>query len=119
ADYKAIEILPRSSRNWTCDKHIIEHYPFWRFGAYHYYIVQLNTFRLPDDFNWASGIENFKGNISIIAGTCGALSESFQRTYNLKALPQAELQAIPEAGHISLFTDYADQTTAAIRSKIE
>ena len=119
ADYKAIEILPKSSRNWTCDKHIIENYPFWRFGAYHYYIVQLNTFQLPDDFNWASGIENFKGNISIIAGTCGALSESFQRKYNLETLTQADLQAIPDAGHISLFTDYADQTIAAIRSKIE
>lgn len=116
ADYKAIALLPKSSRNWTCDNSIIENYPFWRFGAHHYYIVQQNTFRLAKDFNWSEGINKFDRTITIIAGTCGALSEEFQRKTNLKTLPQADFKAIPGAGHITLFTDFANTTVAAIRT---
>lgn len=118
ADYKAVEVLPKSSRNWTCDKKIIENYPFWRFGAYHYHVVVNNLRKLDKDFNWAAGIENFKGDIIIIASTCGALGVDFQKQHNLDALPQAELVVIPEAGHISLFTDYSDLTIAAIKEMI-
>ncbi len=119
ADYKAIEVLPRSSRHWTCDNSIIENYPFWRFGAYHYYIVQKNIYRLSKDFNWVKGIENFHGAVTIIAGTCGALSKNFQEATNLKTLPGAGLKAIAGAGHITLFTDYADETTRAVRNALD
>ncbi len=117
ADYKAVELLPQSSRHWTCDNSIITNYPFWRFGAYHYYIVQKNVANLPKDFKWAHGIENFKGPITLITGTCGALSLDFQKT-NLPSIPGADLKIINGAGHISLFTDYADSTIAAIRAAL-
>ena len=118
ADYKALEVLPKSSRHWTCDNSIIQNYPMWRFGAYHYYIVQKNTYHLPKDYNWAKGIEKFTGPITIIAGTCGALSGNFQRETNLKTLPVANLKPIAGAGHISLFTDYADKTVRAVRDAL-
>lgn len=117
ADYKAVEILPQSSRHWTCDNSIITNYPFWRFGAYHYYIVQQNIAKLPKDFKWTEGIQNFKGAITLITGTCGALSLDFQKT-NLPALAGAQLKIIKSAGHISLFTDYADSTIAVIRAAL-
>ena len=118
ADYKAIEVLPKSSRNWTCNNSIIENYPMWRFGAYHYYIVLQNAYKLPGDYNWAKGIENFKGHITIIAGTCGALSEDFQRKTNLKTLPGASFTSIIGAGHITLFTDFTEQTIKAIKNAL-
>ena len=118
ADYKALEVLPESSRHWTCDNSIVKNYPMWRFGAYFYYIVQKNTYRLPKDYNWAKGIENFKNRIFIIAGTCGALSENFQKETNLKTLPNARFTAITGAGHISLFTDFASETIAAVRNAL-
>ncbi len=93
ADYKAVEALPKSSRNWTCDDSIIENYPFWRFGTYHYYILQQNTLQLAKNFNWASGIDQFKGPITIIAGSCGALGEHFQKKTNLLTLPQADFRS--------------------------
>ena len=117
ADYKAVELLPQSSRHWTCNNSIITNYPFWRFGAYHYYIVQKNVANLPKDFKWAQGIENFKGTITLITGTCGALSLDFQKA-NLPSIPRADLKIISGAGHISLFTDYADSTIAAIRAAL-
>ena len=117
ADYKAVELLPKSSRNWTCDKSIIENYPFWRFGAYHYNMVLQNTVRLPKDFNWVAGLENFTGSVTLITGTCGALSQEFQNI-NRVALPRAEYKVISGAGHISLFTDFADSTVAAVRSAL-
>lgn len=119
ADYKAIEVLPASSRNWTCDDSIIENYPLWRFGAYYYYIVQKNTRNLPGDFNWASGIEAYEGPETIIAGTCGALSEDFQKKTNLQTLPQSRFKAIEGAGHITLFTDYSRKTVEAVRAALK
>jgi pimeloyl-ACP methyl ester carboxylesterase len=119
ADYKALEVLPKSSRNWTCDNSIIQNYPMWRFGAYHYYMVQKNSYHLPKDYNWAKGIENFPGTITIIAGTCGALSENFQRETNLQTIPAASFKAIAGAGHISLFTDYANETLNAVRNALQ
>lgn len=118
ADYKAVEVLPKSSRNWTCNDSIVKDYPFWRYGTYHYFIVQKNTFLLDKDFNWASGISEFKGPITVIAGTCGALGKQFQNKTNLVTLPRANFQAIEGAGHLSLFTDYDGQTVAAIRSAL-
>lgn len=118
ADFKAVDILPKSSRNFTCDKSIFENYPMCRFGAYHYYIVQKNERNLPKDFNWASGIERFNGTISVIAGTSGAASETYQRDYNLPQLPHATITIISGAGDLSLFTDFAVQTILAVRSKL-
>jgi proline iminopeptidase len=118
ADFKAIDLLPKASRNFTCDKEIVQNYPMWRFGAYHYDIVQKNEKQLPKDYNWASGIENFTGQLSLIAGTCGAASEVFQRQYNMPYLPKADLTVIQGAGHISLFTDFSLQTIRAVRNKL-
>ncbi len=117
ADYKAIEVLPKSSRHWTCDNSIITNYPFWRFGSYHYYIVQKNVSKLAGNYKWTTGIENFGGHITIITGTCGALSLDFQNI-NLRSLPGADLKIINGAGHISLFTDFADSTIATVRAAL-
>lgn len=119
ADYKAVEILPKSSRNWTCDDSIIENYPFWRFGSYHYYVLQQRSYRLANDFNWATGIEQFQGPITIVAGSCGALGENFQKETNLLTLPQADFQVVDGAGHITMFTDYANETVSAVRNALQ
>lgn len=119
ADYKALGVLTKSSRHWTCDNTLIENYPMWRFGAYHYYIVQKNSYRLPKNYNWAERIEDFKGPITIISGTCGALSSDFQKKTNLKTLPYATLDTIYSAGHISLFTDYASETLTAVKNALK
>jgi proline iminopeptidase len=116
ADYKAIDMLPKSARNWTCDKSIATNYPFWRFGAYHYYVVQLNSFKLPKNFNWATNIENYSGNISLVAGSCGALGERFQLKTNMKTLPNASFHTIENAGHISLFTDFSEKTVDLLKN---
>lgn len=118
ADYKAVEVLPKSSRNWTCDKSIIEDYPMWRFGTYHYYILQQKSYRMDTDFNWALGIDQYKGPITIIAGSCGALGEPFQQKTNMLTLPQADFKVINGAGHITLFTDYSEETIADIREAL-
>lgn len=118
ADYKAVEVLPKSSRNWTCDDSIIENYPFWRFGTYHYYILQKNTRRLAKDFNWASGIDQFNGPITIIAGSCGALGANFQKETNLLTLPKADFKVISGAGHITMFTEFGNETVSAIRDAL-
>lgn len=116
ADYKAIDLLPKSARNWTCDGSIVTNYPFWRFGTYHYYIVLKNSRSLPKDYNWAKGIEKYKGKIDIVAGSCGALGEDFQRKTNLLTLPQAGFHVIAGAGHLSLFTDYSGQTVQVLKT---
>lgn len=118
ADYKAIEVLPKSSRNWTCDKSIIENYPMWRFGTYHYYILQQRSYRLDNDFNWASDIDQFNGPITIIAGSCGALGKHFQEKTNLLTLPGANFKAISDAGHITLFTEFKNETIQAVREAL-
>jgi proline iminopeptidase len=116
ADYKAIDLLPKTARNWTCDGSVVTNYPFWRFGTYHYFIVQKNVQKLGQAFNWAEGIQNFSGRISVVAGSCGALGEAFQRTVNLPALAGSNLHTITGAGHLSLFTDYAKATVDTIRT---
>ncbi len=116
ADYKAIDLLPKSARNWTCDGSIVYDYPFWRFGTYHYYIVQKNTRKLPKNFNWATGIESYDGPIDIITGSCGALGETFQCKTNLITLPSAGIYPIQGAGHLSLFTEFSDQTITVVKS---
>jgi len=118
ADYKGIEVLPKSSRNWTCNNSIIVNYPMWRFGTYHYYILQQNSYRLDNDFNWANGIDQFKGTITIIAGSCGGLGKGFQEKTNLLTLPHADFKTITGAGHISLFTDFKNETIQAVREAL-
>jgi proline iminopeptidase len=115
ADYKAIDLLPKASRNFTCNNTITTNYPMWRFGAYQYYIVTKNERQLPGNYNWANGIQNFSGHISIIAGTCGAASESFQRNTNVMDLPTASIQIINGAGHLTLFTEYSSELLKDIR----
>lgn len=119
ADYKALDLLPYSARNWTCDGSVVTNYPFWRFGAYHYYIVQKNMWHQPKDYNWAAGIENFKGKINIVCGSCGALGEAFQIKANLPLFPGINLHVIPNAGHLSLFTEHALQTVDTIKSLLK
>jgi proline iminopeptidase len=119
ADYKAIDLLPKSGRNWTCDGNLITEYPFWRFGTYHYYSVQSHTAKLPRSFNWVKGIEKFKGSISLISGSCGALGEDFQSQTNLISIPNARHYKVEGAGHISLFTTYADKTIETVRESLK
>jgi proline iminopeptidase len=115
ADYKAIDLLPKASRSYTCDNSIVTNEPMWRFGTYHYYVLTKNDRQLPNEYNWAKGIENFNGRISVIAGTCGANSESFQRETNMADLPGASLNIINGAGHISLFIEYSPQLLTQVR----
>lgn len=119
ADYKAIDLLPKSARNWTCDRSVVSNYPFWRFGAYHYFVLMDHMNRLPDDYNWAEGIENFTGPMNILAGTCGALGAEFQHKTNIITLKRATLHPIQDAGHLSLFTEHANKTVSTLLELLE
>jgi len=115
ADFKAIDLLPKASRNYTCDHTVITNDPIWRFGTYHYTIVEENKWSLPKDFIWSQDIENFHGQITVISGTCGAAGADFQNGYVMPYLQRASLSVINGANHISLFTDYADELVKELR----
>ncbi len=115
ADYKAIHLLPESARSFTCSGEVPREYPQWRFGAFHHHVLTHTANAAGGGFNWAAGIQGFAPEVLLVAGTCGAAGEPFQRAYNLVELSRVRLTVIPGAGHISLFTDYAAQTLAALR----
>jgi proline iminopeptidase len=119
ADYKAIDLLPKAYRSYTCDNKSVTNEPMWRFGAYHYHIVTKNDRQLPNDYSWAKGIENFSGHITVIAGTCGANAEAYQRENNMADLHDASLRVISGAGHISLFLEYAQQLVEHVRLSLK
>jgi proline iminopeptidase len=119
ADYKAINILPLAYRSYTCDNKAVINEPMWRFGAYHYHILTKNDRQLPHDYNWAKGIENFSGRITVITGTCGSNAETYQRENNMADLPGASLQVINGAGHISLFVEYAQPLVRQVRLSLK
>ncbi|HEY0679792.1 MAG TPA: alpha/beta fold hydrolase [Chitinophagaceae bacterium] len=118
ADYKAIDLLPKSSRNFTCDRSIVHNYPMWRFGSYQYYILTKNARHLTAADKWSNNIEGFSGKITVIAGTCGAASENFQINHVLPYLPRAQLKVIGGAGHLSLFTDHSTQLVQQVRNAL-
>jgi pimeloyl-ACP methyl ester carboxylesterase len=112
ADYRLLGALRQGSRNFYCASEEPAELPTWRFGAYAFEMVQ----REEGSVDYAGGIEAFTPRVLLIAGTCGDLQSSFQESYNLPALPTAELVRIDGAGHFTLFLQYAEQTLAAIRS---
>lgn len=75
--------------------------------------------KLPDNFNWVTGIDQFKSKISIIAGTCGALSDKFQKETNMKTITNCDLYTIQDAGHLSLFTTHAQETMEMVSSLLD
>lgn len=115
ADYKAIDLLPKSSRNFTCDDAIVRNYPMWRFGAYQYHITLKNMRALGTGYRWSRDIERFPGRITVIAGTCGAASRDFQQNYVMPYLPGATLRVVTGAGHLSLFTDFQTALLLEVR----
>lgn len=119
ADFKAVDLLPKASRNFTCNRTIVENYPMWRFGTYQYDRLMKALRNMPDEFRWNEGIEKFQGSIDMIAGTCGAASEAFQKKYNQPDVPGAHLTLINGAGHLSLFTDYSNELLASLRNILQ
>lgn len=115
ADYKAVAIMREASRGFTCTGDIPPEYPFWRFGAYYYYIIGKYERAAGKSLNWAEGLDQLDSRILLLAGTCGAASTAFQRNYNLPALPNTSMITISGAGHISLFTEYREQTVQALK----
>ncbi len=99
ADYKAVALMREASRQFTCGGEIPPEYPFWRFGAYYYYIIKKIREPPGKSLNWASGIEELSSEIILMAGTCGVASEHFQRNYNLQALPHTRLVTIRCRSH--------------------
>jgi len=116
ADYKAVALLPLSFRSFTCDGEPPDEHPMWRFGAYHYHLVTHGRHAPPRDFRWTDGIDAVRAEILVLAGSCGEAGEQLQRDFNLPALPEARLEVVPGAGHISLFTSHAAATLAALRA---
>ncbi len=117
ADYKAVSLEPESLRNYTCDGTIPAE-PVWRFGAYQYYILTQTPAGGGNDFSWLNGLQQFGGNLFIVAGSCGAQGADFQQTYIQPVLPGSSIEIISGAGHISLFTDYQAQTIQVLRARL-
>lgn len=119
ADYKAVHLVPEASRSYTCDGRRPPEDPAWRFGALHHHALTHSRNAPAAAFNFAAGVDAFRGSVLVIAGTCGAGRADYQRASNLASLPGARLATIPGAGHISLFTAYAAQTIAAVRAFLQ
>jgi proline iminopeptidase len=115
ADHKAVSVLPASSASFTCDGRPPAPYPMWRFGAFHHHVLTHTSHAPGPDFAWTAGIERFAPEVLVVAGTCGALRAEVQRRHTTPALPRARLVEVPGAGHISLFTDHADELLAVLR----
>lgn len=118
ADYKAIDLLPKASRNFTCDGSIPDPYPMWRFGSFHYHIIQKHVRSLPKDFRWAPELSNAQFPISVICGSCGAAGETYQRRATLPEIPTARFAVIQNAGHISLFTNMSTELLHELRNAL-
>jgi proline iminopeptidase len=118
ADYKAVDLLPLASRNFTCSGAPPEPYPMWRFGAYHYHTVMTRLRGCGRGFDWAEGLAEGAPPIVVVAGSCGAAGAEFQQTYNLEALPGAHLEVIPGANHVSLFVQHAESTLDRLRAHL-
>jgi proline iminopeptidase len=118
ADYKAVALMREASRGFTCTGEVPPEYPFWRFGAYYYFIIQKNVRAAGTSLNWAAGLDQRTREIILLAGTCGAAAVHFQRTYNLPVLPGARVIPIPGADHINLFTGYGQQTVDSLRAHL-
>lgn len=114
ADYKAISLVPRASRGFTCDGGIPV-YPMWRFGAFHHHVLTHGSGAVSGSFSWATGIEAYTGPFAVVAGSCGDAGAAFQQAYNRPAIPRAAFEVIEGAGHLSLFQEYADSTLAVLR----
>lgn len=115
ADYKAATALADANRTFTCDGHIPED-PIWRFGVFAHHVLTHTGHAPGPQFDWAAGIRTFTKGILVVAGTCGAASEAFQREYNLPELRNARLTVVDGAGHMSLFTGYQDATIRAMKA---
>jgi proline iminopeptidase len=89
--------------------------PMWRFGALHHHALTHSRHAPGASFDFAAGMDAFRGGILVVAGTCGAGRAEYQRAHNMAALPGARLATVAGAGHVSLFVEYAGQTVDAIR----
>jgi proline iminopeptidase len=118
ADFKAVDLLPLSFRNFTCSGAPPTDYRMWRFGAFQYHTITHGSQAPPASFDWTEGIEALDSEILVVAGTCGAASADFQVAYNLPSLPGARLVTVAGAGHLTLFTTHAEQTLAALRANL-
>lgn len=116
ADYKAVHLVREASRSYTCDGRRPPEDPTWRFGALHHHALTHSRQAPEAAFDFAAGLGAFSGGVLVVAGTCGAGRADYQRAHNLASLPGARLVTIPGAGHISLFTEYAAPTLAAVRA---
>jgi len=115
ADYKAVHLVAEASRSYTCDGRRPPEDPMWRFGALHHHALTHSRHAPGASFDFAAGIDAFRGGILVVAGTCGAGGAEYQRAHNMAALPGARLATVAGAGHVSLFVEYAGQTVDAIR----
>lgn len=118
ADFKAVDLLPRAFRNFTCSGTPPSDHLMWRFGAFHYHTLTHGRHAPRGDFDWTEGLDALEAKIVVVAGTCGAASKDFQERYNLEALPGATLVTVPGAGHLSLFTSHVDDTLRALRAHL-
>ena len=116
ADYKAVALLPLASKGFYCPGSAPDTYPMWRFGALHHHVVAFADRRVGDAFVWTVGFERFAPRVQLIAGSCGDAGADFQRAYNLPSLSNARLDVVEGAGHMTLFSDYAAQTLAALKT---
>lgn len=103
-----------STAGFYCEGQEPAEYPIWRFGAYAFEMVQ----RAESGIEYARDIADFKGPVTLVAGSCGDLSAEFQRAYNQPLLRRSQLQEIDGAGHIDLFLSHSAETVARVRDAL-
>lgn len=120
-DFKALQVLREANRGFFCDDRIPapDEYPLWRFGGYAHHVLTFGPHEQEPDLVWAPGAMPFRTPLLVVAGTCGAASADFQRTYNLPGLPGATFEVVEGAGHVTLFTEYAPELLAVLRRNLE
>jgi proline iminopeptidase len=120
-DYRALMMLlsGRQTR-YFCHPDAPPRWPVWRPGAYVEYLrgLRMGTgggFATPRfDFDFVSGIERYRDEVLILAGSCSALGPAFQARHHVPLFPSARLVTIEPAGH-RMFVEQPDAVLDAVR----
>lgn len=122
-DYKALLTLADGhTARYHCDPDAPVRWPVWRPGGYVEYIrgVRMGAATVPPDFrfDFQTGLSNFDGPVTLIAGTCSALGPDFQARYIAPAFNSARLVTLEDVGH-RMLAEAPDRVVAAIRAALD
>lgn len=118
-DYKSLRLLlDGSATRYHCDPEQPVPMPVWRPGG-HVEWLRGQSMKgeggfLDFSFDFAEGVEDFPGEVLLVAGTCSALGPEFQRKHHLPLFANAELVTIERAGH-RLWVEQPEAVLAALQ----